>query len=151
MIAPQNYLNQLTQVVLLALLALFLHEGGHILAAWSLGVKVKRVGISHKGMYIVRECGSPSHNLSIALAGPLLNLLLAGCFRRTAPIFAVLNLGMGLSNLIPAAGSDGQHAWKLLHHKQIEAHVRQLQPGTPFRFHPGHRDQSHTAINSSRH
>lgn len=98
---------------LFSLLAIILHEAAHVVAARSLGINVKRVGMSWKGVYIVREPGAPSANLITTLAGPFMNLLLVA----TWPVsheFAFVNLIFAISNLLPIAGSDGQRAWMLL-------------------------------------
>ena len=99
-----NFLN--------GLLVILLHEAGHIAAAWSQGICVKRVGGSWKGMYIVRESGPPVANMITTLAGPFLNLVLAA----TWPVsheFAIVNLVFGLGNLLPMKGSDGLRALAL--------------------------------------
>ena len=77
------------------------------------GINVKRIGISGKGMYIVRESGPPVPNLFITLAGPLANLLVA-CAWPVSRQLAVVNLIFGLTNLLPIAGSDGTRAAVLL-------------------------------------
>ncbi len=88
----------------------FLHEAAHVAAALALGINVKGFGVSWKGVYIVRESGSPLQNLITTLAGPFLNLLLAAAWPGPHN-FAFLNLLFGVCNLLPIAGSDGQRAW----------------------------------------
>ena len=98
-------------LLLNTLLALALHESGHALATWTKGLKVKKIGLSLRGLYIVRESGTPSVNLFITLAGPAVNLVLT-LWWPMAPDFARVNLILGLYNLMPfLAGSDGQRAW----------------------------------------
>ena len=77
------------------------------------GINVKRIGISGKGMYIVRESGPPVPNLFITLAGPLANLLTA-CAWPISHELALVNLIFGLTNLLPIPGSDGTRALILL-------------------------------------
>ena len=85
--------------------AVALHELAHVVAAIALGVRVKRVGISWRGPYIVREQGTPLASFVIALAGPGLNLLL------------------GAYNLLPfIPGLDGSNAL---------AALRKLRPFAP--------------------
>lgn len=91
-------------------LAVVLHEAGHVGIALANGVSVKGVGISLKGVYIVREQGTPGANLGITLAGPLANIVVALLFRVAAPGFSQINLILGLSNLIPIPRSDGLRA-----------------------------------------
>lgn len=100
--------------LLTALVTLALHEAAHVIMARVLGVRVKRVGVNWRGPFIVREPGEPRSNLYISLAGPLINVIVATLFWTTAPLFAQLNLVLGLSNLLPIAGSDGFRAWAAL-------------------------------------
>jgi len=94
----------------LGLLAMVLHECGHFVAARALGVRVTRVGVKwDKGMYIVRERGSVSQNLLIALAGPLVNLLLVA-LQPWYPMFALANVCCVLANVLPIEGTDGYRA-----------------------------------------
>lgn len=99
--------------LLILLVVILLHEAGHLVAAISLGIRVRRIGVSWKGMYIVREAGPPLVNMITTLAGPYLNLLLAMAWP-AAHMFALMNLVFGLTNLIPLGGSDGQRALTLL-------------------------------------
>jgi len=92
------------------LVALALHEAAHVAVARAVGVRVKRVGINWRGPFIVREAGEPRANLYIAIAGPVTNLLLAILFWTAAPLFARINLVLGLSNLLPMQGADGARA-----------------------------------------
>jgi Zn-dependent protease len=97
--------------VLACIGAVLLHEMAHVLAAQASGIRVKRIGITWKGPYIVREQGPPFANLCIALAGPVLNLALAVSFWTFAPQFGLVNLALGGYNLLPfIPGLDGYHA-----------------------------------------
>ena len=100
------------------LIAMALHEVGHVAAALALGVRVKRVGVSWKGVFIVRESGSPAANLAVTLAGPLANLLVAAGWP-VSHQFALTNLIFGLYNLAPFIScSDGQRALALMRKSQ---------------------------------
>jgi Zn-dependent protease len=91
----------------LGLLAMVLHECGHLAAAVALGVRVKRVGIQwNKGIFTVREQGTVNQNLMIALAGPSVNLLLMAV-EPWFPMFSLANLCCVLANMLPIQGSDG--------------------------------------------
>ena len=94
-----------------ALLALLVHELGHVAMAWLLGVRVKRVGISWRGPFIVREQGPPQSNACIALAGPGVNLALAVALYSSSPSLAEINLLLGFSQILPFKGSDGRRVW----------------------------------------
>jgi Zn-dependent protease len=93
--------------MVLGVTAMVLHECGHLAAAVSLGVRIKKVGLKWNiGLFTVREQGTIQQNLLIALAGPLVNVLLVG----TGPWFPVLSLAnfcYALANMLPIEGSDG--------------------------------------------
>lgn len=91
-------------------LTVLMHEAGHAIATLANGLRIKRVGISWKGVYIVRESGSPAVNAQVALAGPLMNLVLALLTAADHHHFAVLNLIFAIVNLLPLPHSDGSHA-----------------------------------------
>jgi Zn-dependent protease len=94
--------------------AMVLHEFGHIGAALVLGVRVKALRARWKGMYIVREPGTPRQNLIIALAGPITNIVLLLGWPLSRQVF-LANLCCGLVNLLPIHGADGERAlfyWK---------------------------------------
>src|SRR5579871_1619653 len=91
----------------MGLLAMTLHECGHLGAAAALGVRVKRVGIDwKKGFFTVREQGTVHQNLMIALAGPFVNLCLF-VLEPWFPLFTLANFCCALANMLPIEGSDG--------------------------------------------
>ena len=95
-----------------SVVAVIIHEAAHVAIAWTHGVKIKRVGISWRGPFIVREQGEPTADAKIAIAGPLANLLLALACWHLAPLFAQINLILGGYNLLPfIPRNDGRHAW----------------------------------------
>ncbi len=100
--------------LLAAIFAVVLHECGHLLMAFSCGLKVKKVGVSRLGVYVTREAGPKAANISILLAGPLLNLLLAAAFSSVWPTFALMNLINGVLNLFPFPHSDGSQVRAIL-------------------------------------
>ena len=106
---------------LVGLAAVVLHELSHIAVARLQGLKIKRIGITWKGPYIVREPGSPWQNLRVCLAGPVVNLVLAVLCWRAAPAFAVCNMVLGAFNLLPIPGSDGHRAMHVLPHAAAKA------------------------------
>ena len=88
-------------------IAMLLHECGHLAAALALGVRVKNIGFKwNKGLYTVREQGSPYQNLLISLAGPFVNLLLIAA-APWIPQFGLANFCYALANMLPIDGSDG--------------------------------------------
>ena len=100
--------------------AVFFHEAGHVVCARSLGLKIRRLGMSWRGPYVVREQGNALQNLAISLAGPLVNLILAGSMVLApwlgigAVMFGLYNLVLGLYNLMPVPSSDGRRILMLL-------------------------------------
>jgi Zn-dependent protease len=98
-----------------SVLAVIIHETAHVAVARTLGIKIKRVGISWRGPFIVREHGEPTADATIAIAGPVANLLLALACWHVAPLFAQVNLVLGGYNLLPfIPRNDGRHAWNAL-------------------------------------
>jgi Zn-dependent protease len=97
-----------------AMAAMVLHEMAHVAAALSQKVKVHQVGINWKGPYIRRASGTPMQNLIITLAGPGINLWLALVFAHISPGFALCNLIIGITNLLPIPASDGSRALRLI-------------------------------------
>lgn len=89
------------------ILAMLLHEIGHILAALALGIRVRTVGLRWKGLYTVREAGPPTKNALVSLAGPLTNALLIVLWVHW-PTFGLANLCFAFFNLLPIQGSDGE-------------------------------------------
>ena len=96
------------------------HEAGHVICARSLGLKIRRLGLNWRGPYIIREQGNPLQNLAVSLAGPLMNLILAGSMVLGpwlgigAVIFGLYNLALGVFNLLPVPCSDGRRIVSLL-------------------------------------
>jgi stage IV sporulation protein FB len=90
--------------------AIALHELAHVAVACGVGLRVKRFGLCWKGVYIVRESGTPLVNAYISLAGPIMNLLLAFMFLQISPKFAGINFVLGLFNLLPFKSTDGHRA-----------------------------------------
>lgn len=96
------------------LVSLIIHELGHICAARGLGVQVKKVGLAWRGPYIVRETGSPVENAIISAAGPLMNLVMAAMTWHAWPTLGLINLVLGLANLLPTPTSDGRRVLQVL-------------------------------------
>jgi Zn-dependent protease len=97
--------------MLVGLLAMTIHECGHLLAARVLGVRVKSVAFHWKGLCTVREAGPPMKNLLISIAGPLVNCALILTWH-SSPIFGLANLCFAFINILPMEGSDGDRALK---------------------------------------
>jgi Zn-dependent protease len=90
------------------LVATIVHEAGHYMMAQLRGVRVKRLGISWIGPYLVRERGSSTDNIWIAFAGPAANLLFfVWSLLLGESISAASQLFLGVTNLVPVPGLDG--------------------------------------------
>ncbi len=104
------------------LIAMVLHECGHIAVAIGLGVRVKRVGIEwNKGLFTVRDQGTVRQSLLIALAGPFVNMLLVGS-EPWHPVFALANFCYALANMLPIEGSDGFRiaaCWRRIREEEV--------------------------------
>ena len=91
----------------LGVLAMLAHEFGHLAVASILGLRIKNVGMKwNKGLYTVRQQGTPFQNLLVASAGPLTNLFLLAT-TTSVPLFGLANLCYALANALPIEGSDG--------------------------------------------
>ena len=105
----------MSNYLLACVLAITLHELAHIGLARACGLRVKRMGISWIGPYLVREQGTAVVNACVALAGPLANLALALAFWHAVPLFAQVSLILGAYNLLPfVPHTDGKRAWGAL-------------------------------------
>jgi Zn-dependent protease len=116
-----HWLFSLAGTLFLGLSAMVLHEFGHLATSLMVGIKVKSVGLCMKGMYVVREAGTPTKNLLISLAGPLTNIALILLFWNHSPKFTLANLCLAICNLAPVTGSDGDRALQCLKQMQGES------------------------------
>lgn len=105
--------------------AMLLHEAGHMVAAYAVGVKVKSIRLSWKGIYVVRESGTASENLIISLAGPLTNAVLILCWP-LSPMFGLANLCFAFFNILPIKHSDGDRVLLCWQQIRREASTNQI-------------------------
>ena len=96
-----------------AISAVVLHESAHLAAAYLGGVRVKRVGLSWKGPYIIREPGTPAQNTFISLSGPGINLVLCLFCWHWSQTFAFVNGFLAVMNLLPIRSSDGLRVYRI--------------------------------------
>lgn len=104
--------------------SVILHELGHALAARRFGIRTAFITLYPWGgvAAIERMPEEPDQELVIALAGPAVNLVLAAGFGLLAAlvgspvvgVFATLNLGMAVFNLLPAYPMDGGRVLRAL-------------------------------------
>ena len=103
--------SEMTEYIEICIVAVVLHELAHVLVARLMGIRIKRVGISWIGPYLVREQGLPLASFLTSLAGPVTNLLVGVFFWKISPQFGLVNLVLGAYNLIPfIRGLDGYNA-----------------------------------------
>ena len=112
-----------TVVALLFFACIVAHEMAHSLVAIGRGIPVKGITLFIFGgvSQIAREANSPRVELSIAIVGPLLSLVLGAVFLGVAVvtentnttlyagalILAYANFGLGIFNLVPGFPLDG--------------------------------------------
>ncbi len=105
-----------TGLVIPTLVAVLIHEMGHLFAMWLNEVSPKAIHLVPASVRIVRGFAATDRNeWLIALSGPVANLAVAGTLglnyhwfgNSTALRFAILNLILGLFNLLPVRGLDG--------------------------------------------
>jgi len=112
----------LFQGMVLGLVAMLFHEAAHIVVALALGVRVKKVGLGWKGIFTVREAGTPGKNLLVSLSGPVMNLALIFWWH-WMPAFGLANVCFGVVNLLPIEGSDGariRRCWQQMHGTNLQ-------------------------------
>ncbi len=108
-------LGDRTGVGAVTLLAAGLHEVGHYLAVWSLGLPLSGVRVEGLGarMDVSGRVLSYGEEWLVAAAGPLASLLLSVAAAplwsvwETARIFSCVSLLLGLFNLLPIRSFDG--------------------------------------------
>jgi len=114
-------LGLLTALLLFA--SVVLHELGHSLVALREGVKVESITLFFLGgiARVEKECSTPMGTLRVAVAGPLVSIILgfillrlAGFASEVYPVFSILlgqlgllNLVLAIFNLIPGLPLDG--------------------------------------------
>ena len=92
-----------------ALLACFLHEGGHALAMAVCGVRLREVRLCPWGIRMERSAGERSRGIEclIAACGPAINLIAALILWPISARSAAVQAACGLFNLLPLEGMDG--------------------------------------------
>ena len=105
-----------TGLALPTLFAVLLHETGHLLAMWIIGTPPKSIRLIPASVQITRSISSRYKNdIIVALSGPLVNFALFLTLYINYLIFdnegilyySLINLIVGLFNLLPVTGLDG--------------------------------------------
>ena len=105
-----------TGLLLPSLFAVTIHEVAHLFAMWLVDSAPKRIRLIPASVQIVRKFGvSFKSEIFIALMGPIANLLLFATLyfnylsfgNEIVQYYALINLVVGVFNLIPVAGLDG--------------------------------------------
>ena len=105
-----------TGFILPLLFAVLIHEAGHLAAMWILDCAPKRVRLVPAAVEITTKInGGGKHEIFIALCGPFVNLLLFATLFINYLAFnndsyltvGLINLLIGLFNLLPVTGLDG--------------------------------------------
>ena len=110
------------RLVLPVLLAVILHELGHLTAMLLCGVGVRGVCCTGSGVHILpgwHKKGGRIRELTVHLAGVAVNFLMAGLFFLFpmgfyGAYFSLINLLLGCFHLIPAGNLDGANALRCL-------------------------------------
>ncbi len=105
-----------TGLIIPTLLAVLLHEAGHLFAMWVMDCNPKSIRLIPASVQIVRSFSpKPDGELAIALCGPIANLTVFTALilnwvaygNESVLKFAMLNLILGAFNLLPVNGLDG--------------------------------------------
>ena len=104
-----------SQKPLFSLLAVALHELGHIVGSFLSGTGFQRIEFQRGGLILIPKYGYRSYTAEAvtALSGPLFNLISAAiCYfiasNSSARFFADVSLSLGLLNLLPVESFDGE-------------------------------------------
>lgn len=104
-----------TGYVLPLLFAVAMHEAGHLTAMWVTGCAPKRIKLVPAAVEISTGIGCEKHAVTVALCGPAVNIILFltlwfnyAAFGNEMSLWcALINLIIGVFNLLPVTGLDG--------------------------------------------
>lgn len=105
-----------TGLALPSLFAVFMHEMGHLFCMWAIDTSPKSVRLIPASVQITRSIGSSyKKDVAVALCGPIVNLILflslyfnyLAFSNKATLYYALLNLIIGVFNLLPVKGLDG--------------------------------------------
>lgn len=105
-----------TGLLLPSLFAIFMHETAHLFAMWVLESAPKQIRLIPASVQIVRKMNTRQKNdIIIAACGPIVNIILflslyvnyMSFKNEMCLYYALINLIVGLFNLLPVSGLDG--------------------------------------------
>lgn len=105
-----------TGLALPTFFAIFIHEIAHLFAMWVLDCAPKQIRLIPASVQIVSDFSTGyNKDITVSVMGPLSNFLLFGCLylnhlcygNSENLIYALLNLIIGVFNLLPITGLDG--------------------------------------------
>lgn len=104
-----------TGMIIPMLIAVFLHELGHLLVMKYFGCAPNEIKLIPGGIRIVSPVCAEKHSILISLSGPLLNLIIFTVVYFSSSVlgvdyyldFAFINLVYGIFNLLPFYSLDG--------------------------------------------
>ena len=125
-----SFISNYHIMFLTAYICAMLHEFGHIISSYLLGIKVSHIEVLPFGVCAKLKSEiikNPSYEIAIAASGPLVNIILsiiAYFFRNSIPIndfiyWEQLNLSLAAINLIPALPLDGGRIMRAFLTKKI--------------------------------
>ena len=105
-----------TGLALPSLFAVFMHEMGHLFCMWAVDSSPKSVKLIPASVQITRSIGSSyKRDTAVAICGPIVNFVLflslyfnyLAFGNKITLYYALLNLIIGLFNMLPVKGLDG--------------------------------------------
>lgn len=120
-------LSDVTGMFFVSYIAVILHEAGHFFVLYRLKTGVCEVTFGISGVKTVkRKILSEKETFLVAFAGPAVNLILFALYFSKLPAlkyFAVVNLLIGVFNLLPVRGLDGGDITEYLLRKSVHKRV----------------------------
>ncbi len=96
-------------------IAIVMHETAHLVSMQLLGCQPKEINLIPGGIEIVRSFSLKKNNeIIISFSGPFINILLFLIFFRYNLEFSLINLCIGIFNLLPLSFLDGGEILKII-------------------------------------
>jgi len=117
-----SFINNKLNEFLVCFLALIIHELGHLIIAYYLKEKISVLKILPLGFSCRLKNQSRieiKNMIKILIAGPAVSLLAAGLFLFWTKDFAIVNLIIGLINLLPIGELDGMRILNIIMENKV--------------------------------